>query len=69
MCTIRGAAFKQTFILASALVAMHSIYIGQLLRSAAAPLIVHMRVRLGGVAIMCDYPHPALLSDNYSVRY
>ena len=47
------------FIPASALLAMHSIYIGQLLRPAAAPLIVCMYVHLGGVAIMCDYPHPA----------
>ena len=39
---------------------MHSIYIGQLLRPAAAPLIMRMRVCLGGVAMVCDYPHPAL---------
>ena len=38
---------------------MCSIYIGQLLQPAAAPLIVHMRVLLGGVAIIYDYPHPA----------
>ena len=38
---------------------MHSIYIGQLLRPAAAPLIVCMRVCLGGVAMVCDYPHLA----------
>ena len=48
------------FILASVLLAMHSIYIGQLLRPAAAPLIMCMHVCLGGVAIMCDYLHPAL---------
>ena len=47
------------FIPASALLAMRSIYIGQLLRSAAAPFIVRMHVRLGGVAMACDYPHPA----------
>ena len=37
---------------------MHSIYIGQLLWPAAAPFIVCMHARLGGVAIMWDYPHP-----------
>ena len=40
--------------------AMHSIYIGQLVRPAAAPLIVRIRVRLGGVAIIYYYPHPAI---------
>ena len=40
---------------------MRSIYIGQLVRPAAAPLIMCMRVRLGGVAIIYYYPHPALL--------
>ena len=48
------------FIPASALLAMRSIYIGQLLGPAAAPLIMHQLVRLGGVAIVCDYPHPAI---------
>ena len=38
--------FKPTFILASALLAMSSIYIGQRLRPAVAPLIIRMRVRL-----------------------
>ena len=66
MWELRSGEFKRTFILASALVAMRSIYIGQLLRPAAAPLIVCMRVRLGGVAIMCDYPHPASRSFNSS---
>ena len=47
--------------MASALLAMHSIYIGQLMRPAAAPLIVRMRLRLGGAAIVCDYPHPAMI--------
>ena len=47
-------------ILASVLLAMHFIYIGQLRRPAAVPLIMCMHVCLGGVAIMCDYPHPAL---------
>ena len=37
---------------------MHSIYIGQLMRPAAALLIMHMGARLGGVAIICDYLHP-----------
>ena len=54
--------FKLTFIPASALLAMHSIYIEQLLRPAAAPLIVCMHVCLGGVAMVCDYPHPAIVS-------
>ena len=49
------------FIPASALVAMRSIYIGQQLRPAAAPLIVHMHVHLGGVASAYYYPHPAIL--------
>ena len=39
---------------------IHSNYIGQLLRPAAAPLIVHMCIHLGGVAMVCDYLHPAL---------
>ena len=30
------------------------------MRPTAAPLIVHMRICLGGVAIVCDYPHPAV---------
>ena len=38
---------------------MHSIYIGQLVRPAPAPLIVCMRIHLGGVAIIYYYPHPA----------
>ena len=59
MWELRSSEVKQMFIPALALLAMHSIYIGQLLRSAAAPLIMCMHARLGGVAIMCDYPHPA----------
>ena len=39
--------------------AMHSIYIGQLVQSAAAPLTVRMRVCLWDVAIVYYYPHPA----------
>ena len=39
--------------------AMRSIYIGQLVWSAAAPFIIRMRVHLGGVAIVYYYPHPA----------
>ena len=38
---------------------MHSIYIWLRLGLVAAPLIMRMRIRLGGVAIVCDYPHPA----------
>ena len=52
--------FKLTFIPASALLAMRSIYIEQLLGPTAEPLMVCMRVHLGGVAMVCDYPHPAL---------
>ena len=47
------------FIPASALLAMHSIYIGQLVQPAAAPLIMCMCVHLGGVAIIYYYLHPA----------
>ena len=64
MSELRSSEFKLTFILASALLAMHSIYIGQLLWPAAAPLIVHMCVLLGGVAIVYDYPHPAKIKNN-----
>ena len=39
---------------------MRSIYIGQLLQPAAAPLIVHMRILLGGVVIIYNYPHLAV---------
>ena len=42
--------FKLTFIRASALVSMHSTYIGQLVQASAAPLILHMHACLGGVA-------------------
>ena len=38
---------------------MPSIYIGQLVWPATAPLIVHMRVRIAGMAIIYYYPHPA----------
>ena len=41
--------------------AMRSIYIGQIVRPAAAPLIVHMHACLRGVAIIYYYPHPAVL--------
>ena len=47
-------------ILALALMAMRSIYIGQLVQPAAAPHIVHMHICLGGVAIIYYYPYPAL---------
>ena len=43
--------------------AMHSIYIGQLVWPAAAPLIVRMCVRLVGVAIVYYYLHPAILQS------
>ena len=52
------------FIPALALLAMRSIYIQLQLGPAAAPLIVRMRTPLGGVAIVCDYPHPAILLTN-----
>ena len=38
---------KLSFILASALVGMHSTYIGQLVRAAAASLILRMCVYIG----------------------
>ena len=41
---------KLSFIPASALVGMRSTYIGQLMRSAATPLILRMRACMGGVA-------------------
>ena len=47
------------FIPALALLAMYSIYIRLRLGPAAAPLIVHICICLGGVAMVCDYPHPA----------
>ena len=59
MWELRSSEVKQTFIPALGLLAMCSIYIGQLLRP-AAPLIMGMHVRLGGVVIMCEYPHPAV---------
>ena len=30
----------------------------------SSTLILRMRTRLGGVAIVCDYPHPAILLTN-----
>ena len=42
--------FKLMFIWVLALVAMHSTYIGQLVRASAAPLILHMHAYLGVVA-------------------
>ena len=47
---------------------MRSIYLGQLLGPAAAPLIMLMRTRLGSVAMVCDYPHPAPCANNSSGR-
>ena len=38
---------------------MRYIYIGQLVQPAAAPLIMHMRIHLGGVAIIYYCLHPA----------
>ena len=37
-------------------------------RLVAAPLIMCMRVRLGGVAIVCDYPHPALVVSLFNFK-
>ena len=48
---------------------MHSIYIQLWLGIAATPLIVHMHVRLGGVAIVCDYPHPAIFFHVLAVKW
>ena len=63
MSELRSSELKLTFIPVSALLAMHSIYIGQLLRPAATPLTVRMCVCLGGVAMVCDYPHPAVVTS------
>ena len=41
---------KLPFIPASALLGMRSTYIGQLVRAAAAPIILHMRTYIGVVA-------------------
>ena len=49
------------FILALALMVMCSIYIGQLVWPAAAPLIVCMHICLWGVAIIYYYLHPEIL--------
>ena len=57
------------FIPASALLAVRSIYIGQLLGPAAAPLIVRMRAHLGSVAMVCDYPHPVSRLQTYLVLW
>ena len=54
---------KHSMNVTSALMAMHSIYIGQLVWSAAAALTMHMRVCLGDVAIVYYYPHPALAHE------
>ena len=48
---------------------MHSIYIGQLLRPTGAPLIVCMSIHLGGVAMVCNYPHPAIIQPNIPKNY
>ena len=56
------------FIPALALLAMRSIYIWLQLGPAAAPLIMCMHTRSGGVAIVCDYPHPAIM-PSYKVLY
>ena len=45
-----NVSVKLSFILASALVGMHSTYIGQLVWATAAPLILHMCTYIGGVA-------------------
>ena len=65
---LRSSEFKLMFIPASALLVMHSIYIGQLLRPAAAPLTICMRVCLGSVSMVCNYPHPAVQFNFTSCR-
>ena len=70
------------FIPASALLAMHSTYIGQLMQPAAASLIVRMCIHLGGVAIVmlictmqCAYQpnmyycYGSVTPGNYCVDY
>ena len=39
---------------------MRSVYIRLRLGPAAAPLIIRMCMRLGNMAMVCDYPHPAI---------
>ena len=68
MWELRSSEVKLTFIPASALLAMRSIYIGQLLGPAAAPLIMRMHTRLGGVAMVCNYPHPAGIAFSSTVK-
>ena len=53
---------KLWFIPALALLGKRSTYIGQLVRTATAPLILHMRAYIGGVAYAKYYPYPALIS-------
>ena len=48
---------KLTFFLVLALIAMHSIYIGQLVWPIAVPLVVHMHSCERGVAIVWVYPY------------
>ena len=45
-----NVSVKLMFILALALVGMHSTYIGQLVGDSAAPLILEMHVSIGGGA-------------------
>ena len=47
---VRTVRFELTFIQASALVVVHSTYIGQLGWASAVPLILRMRAGLRGVA-------------------
>ena len=61
-CKISARILKLTFILASALLAMCSTYIGQLMRPAAAPLIVRkLLIRLSnhlyGHYPLCYFVH------------
>ena len=57
------------FIPTSALLGMHSIYIGQLLQPAAAPLILRMHVYIGRVTITKYYLYRAISSIQVIIIY
>ena len=59
--------FKLTFIIASALLAVRSIYIGHLLLVSAAPLAMHMRRIQRGVAYVRHCPYPTITSNHRQI--
>ena len=54
------------FILSFVLIGMHSIYIWQLVRPVATPLIMHMCGYIRGVATVWIYPYPAVIFSQVS---